>query len=365
MGLLQNLGFGIGGGVSTQSTEMPVVYGFPYGMAEKDFVSIDVCNIYSRILIDTFERTIGLKETLKPLLWDSCLASETRHGLISLLATAMTEKKDLFLVYKKEYNLIREADTTEQREIRADYQKSGASKVGVFVSFAKYGRTDMVKLYSALEYCTVGALSTSMNLSKAIQFKMKELRSAVGATDAEQVIEQAKAVAEGLKNGKSVLLDGEDAIETAKPDLTATQTAMDFYAKKRSFYLGMPASYLSGEASAGLGDSGNGDAKKVEQGLKAYFFSIVKPVVDALFTIKASFKSENTESISTALETLKTFEITSEEYVSKESKMLIVNQQFGLPEGTKGGEVETETGAEDAPNQESNGSRNTDRNATA
>ncbi len=85
-----------------------------------------------------------------------------------------------------------------------------------------------------------------------------------------------------------------------------------------------------------MGDSGEGDAKAVERGLKNYFFSIVKPVLETIFGIKATFKSEDFRQISSSLEALKTFELTSDELISQDNKRIIINKLFGLPEDEKG-----------------------------
>jgi len=322
--------------ITYANNELPEI--FPLAIREIDFVRTDVKNIFSRILTDVLERTTGIPEKQQSVLWDNCVASESTDGLVSMLAMAMSDKKDLFLVYKKELGLIRRADSQEEIKIRDDYKKQGKSSVGVFVSFKNYTRSDMVKLYSALEFCAVGGLHKSMNLSKAIQLKLTDLRASVGLSDSADVKTQAIAIAEGLKKGCDVMLDAKDTLETAKPDLTATNSAMEFIAKKQSFYLGMPASYITGEAAKGLGDSGLGEAKAIERGLKNYYFSVIKPVVEVVFSVTTQFKSEDFDQITSSLETLKTFELTSDEYLSKENKQIIVNKMFGLPEDEVGDE---------------------------
>lgn len=320
--------------LENSSNEIPDI--FPFSIVERDFVSTDIVNIFAKILTDVLERTQGLPEKHLPLLWDNCLASESQDGLVSMLSKAMAEKKELFLVFDPAVNLIRKAKPTEETLIKADYLAKGQSVVGVYVTFKNYSRTDMLKIYSVLEYCTIASLSKSMRLSKAIQLKFNELRSSVGLTDSEVAKGQGRSIATSLANGNDVMLDAKDIIETAKPDLTATQSAMEFINEKRSFYLGLPASYITGRAPKGMGDSGEGDAKAIERGLKNYFFSIIKPTVEAIFGVKLTFKSEDFRQISSSLEALKTFELTSDELISKENKNLIVNKLFGLPEDAKG-----------------------------
>jgi hypothetical protein len=74
--------------------------------------------------------------------------------------------------------------------------------------------------------------------------------------------------------------------------------------------------------------------------LKNYFYAVIKPCVEAIFGVTLTFKSEDFDQITSSLETLKTFELTSEEYISSENKRIILNKLFGLPENSKGDEVD-------------------------
>lgn len=327
---------------SSQSNKVELPELFPMSVVQKDFVDIDVMNIYAKILTDVVERTEGISEDLLPSLWDNCLQSEHSEGLVTMLAKAMSDKTDLFLVYDRSVKLLRKATSDEQTQIKAQYKEGADSKVGTYISFKNYKRTDMVRLYSSLEYCAIASLNKNMNLAKAIQLKMSDMRGSVALSDSAQVESQALAIAQGLAQGKDVMIDVKDMIETGKPDVTATETSMDFINQRRSFYLGMPASYMTGLAPKGLGDSGEGDAKSVERGLKNYYFSIVKPVLESVFGIKVSFKSEDFRQMTSSLEALKTFELVSDELMSAENKLKVINKLFGFPEDTKGGEVPNE-----------------------
>ncbi len=175
-----------------------------------------------------------------------------------------------------------------------------------------------------------------MNLAKALQIKISELRPSVGTADAELAKTQAKAISAALQAGRDVLLDAKDIIETAKPDLTAVNESMKLLNEKRAFYLNMPASYITGDlAGGGLSDSGQGDAKAVDRGLRPYFYSIIKPIFEAMFEIKCAYKPQDLSHINSGLEVLKTFGITDEEFLSKDNKTAIVNKVFDLPEDSK------------------------------
>lgn len=334
MNFLAAIGF-TGFGAKNTEVELPII--FPLLTGEGTFVQMDMETIYSRILTDVLERTQDIPEKYKPLLWDNCLASEKSDGLVSLLVKAMIHRSELFIVFDPATNVVREANQIEKTSIKKDYLDGGKSTVGVYLTFKNYKRSDMLKIYSSLEYCAIAGLHKGMNLSMAIQFKMNDMRASVATADSSVTAAQALAIAEALKAGRGALLDGKDSIEMAKPDLTATTASMDFISEKKSFYLGLPASYIKGELPGGLGDSGNGDAKAVERGLRNYYFSIIKPTVEALFGITTEFESEDYAQIASANETLKTFELTSDEYLPAEAKQVIINRMYGRPENAKGG----------------------------
>jgi hypothetical protein len=301
---------------------------FPMPIASNVFVENDVQSVYAKILTDVIERCEGIPEEAENGLWDSCLQSEAPEGLVTILSKAMEKKTDVFIVYKE--GVLRLAGSEETAQIRMDYKQKGKSDVGVYVSFKNYKKTDMVKLYSALEYCVISALYKGSNLSKAIQYKINDLRSSVGLTDSAQAKAQAKDVADALALGRDVMLDAKDEIASHKPDLEATKQSIEFLDSKRCFYLGLPRSYINGEQSGGLGDSGSGDSKAIERGLKNYFVSIVRPVLEAVFKVKVTYKPSDLAQIGSALEAIKTFSLVDESLVSRETKVRVVERLLAI-----------------------------------
>lgn len=316
-----------GANKSLANDELPDI--FPLSIAKSDFVKTDVINIYTKILTDVIERTQGIPEEAESALWDSCLASEASLGLVSLLAEAMESKGELFLVYK--VGVLRKATDDEKRQIEDDYKRLNKSSVGVYVSFKNYSKTDMVKLYSALEYCTIGALNKSLNLSKAIQIKISDMRGSVSLSNVADAKAQAVAIAENMAKGNDVTLDAKDVIETSKPDIASIESGMAFIDNKRSFYLGMPKSYIDGDQTTGMGSTGEQDTKAIERGLKNYYESIIRPVLNALFGINTEFKSQDFRLLSSGLEAVKVFSlIEGSELISDEEKRMIVSKLFDL-----------------------------------
>lgn len=315
---------------STAESDCEIEEIFPLALTKADFVKSDIISTYLKILTDTVERTHGVPEKSQPLLWDNCVQSESPEGLISLLARAMAEKTNLFLVMKEGLGVIRRATFEEQKQIETDYAKTGSSKVGVFISFKNYRRTEMLEIYSAFEYCVLGSLNKSLNLSRAVQMKSRDLRGSVSLTDSSIAINQAKAVAVALKKGNDVLIDAGDSIETAEVDTEPAEKAMTFLDAKKAFILGLPLSYMNGEQTAGIGSTGEGDSRAVERGLKQYFVSIIQPVLKALIGAKTEFKSQDFRQIGSALDALKSLELVSEDLISIEAKRELVARMFDL-----------------------------------
>lgn len=317
------------------SEELPEI--FPLAISQSDFVTTDIVAIYSKILTDVLERTHGLKEDQIPLMWDSCVKSSSADGLVTMLAKAMADKKELFLVL--DAGVIRVATSDEAATIKADYAKQAKSATGIFISFQSFKKSDMVKFYIAVQYATVGSLYKSMNLAKAIQLKLNDLRASTSLVDKDEVKTQAQAIARGLRMGHDILLDAKDEVTTAVPDLSAVKESIEFTVKKLSFYLGLPDSYLIGEQTSGMGTTGENDMRAVERGLKAYFFSIMKPVLEALFSVKLEYKSQDVRQILGSMEVIKTLSLVDDSLVSHENKTKLVNQLLGLPEDAEGDAV--------------------------
>jgi len=319
---------------------------FPFALKSDFFVRADILQTYEKILTDVAERTHGLKEESEPLLWDSAVATDAAEGLITLLATAMTDQKELFLVLKS--GVLRKADASEEAKIRADYKLRGESKVGVFVSFKNYRRTEMLRIYSSFEHCVLGSLNKTLNVAMSLQIKISDLRQSVSLNDAGIAREQAMSIAEAMRNGNDVLLDAKDAIASATPDIAPAEKAISFLDSKRAFILGLPLSYVMGQQTGGIGSTGEADMRAVERGLRQYFVSIIRPVFEAVFGDDVDFKSQDFRQFTTALEVLKTFDLTSEENLSHETKKDLTARVFDVDPVQEAKRLEAEKKAREA-----------------
>jgi hypothetical protein len=308
------------------NAELPELY--PFSLEYSEFVNSDIKSIYTKILTDVVDRTQGISEELEMNLWDNCLANEASKGLVTLLSEAMTYKKDLYLVFQND--VLRKATQQELTTIRDDYQSKGFSDIGVYISFGSYKRTDMLRVYSEMEYSVLNSLNKKLNISSAMMFKMSGLRESVANSNKEPIETQAKTMTSALALGRNVLMDQNDSIEMAVPDMATTKEAIEFLDSKRAFYLNLPNSYITGSLTSGIGSTGESDTKAIERGLRGYYVSIIKPVVEALFGISLSYKSQDFRMIQTAFEAIKTFELVGNDYISDENKKLIVDRLLDI-----------------------------------
>lgn len=337
----------LGGGVNKPTGDNEIQSVFNLAVNCDTFVNDDLTATYTKILTDVLERTHGIPKDIVPLLFDNCVQSESSEGLITLVVTAMVQKADLFLVYNRSTKTLRKATAEEQRKIKEEYGKKAESSTGVFISFKNYRRTDMLKIFAALEHCVLASLNKTVNLSKAVQFKMAELRSSVSLSDVGVAAAQARSLAEALRKGNDVLLDAGDEITTASPSIEPTEKAINFLDTKRAYYLDLPLSYVTGEQTGGIGTTGEADMRALERGLKQYFFSIVKPILKAVFGIDVEFKSQDFRTLTGALEAAKTFELISNTLISSESKQEIMARLFDLDAEEEKKRIEAEEENED------------------
>lgn len=312
-----------------KTTEFSLGEIFPLSLIpQNDFVRQDILSTLKKILRDTLAKTHGLSDEQMNAMNDSCVQTEAPKGLITLLAEAMAEQQEVFIVYRK--GVVRLATNEERAQILADYKKSASSSVGIYVSFKNYDAAQRLKLYSALEYLATCSIYAKSNLSKAVQVKISNLRSSVSLTDAEVAKGQASEIAKALKAGQAVLLDSADAIEVPTVDTAATEKALDFINGKRAEILGMPVVWLEGETTNGMNASGEADERAVERGLRFYFDWIMAPVCKALFSAAVTFKTQDFRLVESALNALRTFDLTSDSLLSNKAKVDIVARMFGL-----------------------------------
>ena len=276
------------------SEETEIVLGAPYCMsiARAEFLKIKTFTLYKKILHRVYSRSEGAKDADKiASLFDSTERSAALRGLISLLAMAMTEKKEIAIVYDS--GVARIAEEKEKQQIEKDYTEKSKSGTGVLVSFKNYCLSDLLLAYMSMLYDILSSMNTQVGLTKALQIKISNLRATVSMAGKDEPINQAKDINASLKAGRSVLMDEKDKVETLTINSESTEAAFQFVCSLIASELGVSLSFITGELTSGMSATGEADQNADEYGFQDFFNSIFKPVCDKLYGWNLSFVSDD------------------------------------------------------------------------
>lgn len=307
-------------------TDYSVSLAFPlvYGGRNAEFTSVFVFEFFHKILTDCFSMAGDFPTEKQKALWDSVVSTAAQQGLITLLANGMLNRtSNLYLVY--DGGFVRLATNAEEKEIDAD----PSGKKGIKVSFANFKKaTILLVLASLVESLLINA-NTGLKISQSVLLRIDKLRESVSNQNADDAVLQAKAIEKGLKEGKGAMLDGADVVELPKFDSEPMEVALDVLFGLMSMVSGLPKAYISGILTAGLNNTGEGDADAVERGLSYYFNSIFKPVCDGLLGTNLVFKTSRWRKFAEISNLLPVLEGVGEDLVPKEFKDKLIKEIFG------------------------------------
>lgn len=266
----------------------------PYTLSveQRIFVDFQTSLLYQKILKRCYAKSKGLSDDEARNLWDSVELSNAKYGTITLISNAMTAKKELILV--NDSGIVRIADNKEAEAIKKAYAKDGQTeKKSVYMNFSKYTMTDIIKVYMGLVYDIMSSAKTNLGLAKAVQIKINDMRKLIATSSSENPSEQAKAIAEALKDGKSVGIDAGDTIETTQLQTQPVVDGLKLVYGCLASLLGVSTSFVAGELTSGMAVTGEADVNANEDGIKDFFNSVFKPIHEKLFDKKITFKTDN------------------------------------------------------------------------
>lgn len=276
----------------SESTETTLLAPFKISLDRETFCIIKTETLFKKMLNRVYSRTEGATDEDKiQSLFDSNEQSSASKGLISLLACAMVNRKRMAIVY--DAGVVREAKPEEKDQIEFDYKKSAKSSKGILVDFKNYWLADLMIAYMSIIYDILTSMNTQVGLAKALQIKISALRGTVSAMGKDDPIVQAKAINEALTQGRSVLLDKNDIIETLKIDSGSTEAAVKFVCSLIAAELGVSLSFVTGELTTGMSATGEADANADEYGFQDMFNSIFKPSCDRLYNWNLQFMTDD------------------------------------------------------------------------
>lgn len=306
------------------TTDFGIEIVFPLAFSDEkvSFPKAFVFELFRKILTDCYDRSTDFPEKHQTALWDSVVSTQAQKGLISLLALHMTNKTaDVYI--KLDNGIVREC-TQQEKEI---IDKDPSGKNGIKLNFASFHRSTILLILAALVEALLKNANAGLKLSQSLLLKINALRQSVADLNAQSVIEQAKAIAKGIKEGKGALLDGEDKTELTNFDPEPMEQALEVLYGLMSMMSGLPRAYVAGQMTSGLNATGEADEMAVERGLRFYFNSIFKPVCDLLFGCKLVYKTSNWRKFAEIAGQLPTLEMT--ELISKEIKERLIKEVVG------------------------------------
>ncbi len=277
------------GRADAEASISDVPYPFVVEMDAETFMKLKIEGLYSRILRDCIKRSVWThkdKDAIERSFYDCFENSENNCGLVGFIAKAMYARKSKTLVWVD--GVLREATRDEAKTIKEDYVNIAKSDKGVIINFKDYELTQKLRLYFRQMYEVNMARSTAVNVAAALKIQIDKLREMVANSDADQAIKQARQIAEALKKGRAVVVDGMDKIEglssiNTEPLIVARDEIYSEIAQDT----GLPTSYISGVATTGASVIGDADINREAEGIEPYWLSIWKPIVTNLYGIQS------------------------------------------------------------------------------
>lgn len=297
---------------------------FTVEMKAADFVDFKVITLYAKILRRCYAKSYGLSDEQAANLWDSVDLGDAQHGIINKVSFAMAKKKELILF--KDGGIVREAEQAEAEQIKRDYEERGRSEKGVYLNFKKYAMTDVLRLYMAFIFEIIRGAWVNVNLTKALQLKIADARKTIAASDAADPMQVASNVVSALKDGKSVFLDAGDDVKTTDLQTQAIKDALSLVYGLLAGELGVSTSFICGELTSGMAVTGEADVNANEDGIKDFFNSVFKPIMDKLFGVSLKFKSDNWRRIKEFAQIIPFVE--TAEYIDEAKKRELLERLF-------------------------------------
>jgi hypothetical protein len=138
-----------------------------------------------------------------------------------------------------------------------------------------------------------GMNSKEYEANPVLQIKINALRGTVALSGQEQPVEQAKKMNDALKEGKSILLDKNDVVETIKIDSASIKDAVEFVSSLIAGELGVSVSFVNGVMTSGMSATGEADANANEYCFQNFFNEHLQPICKGLYNWDLQFMTDD------------------------------------------------------------------------
>lgn len=292
------------------------------------FIRYSIINLYKNILFLCYDKVKfagkdeKLKEDYSTVLFNNFSNGENSEGVFERVAKAMESKSVVEIVFDKINNknfIVRTPIPEDQKQI-----KDGTKKNYVKFDFTDYIQTDLLKMYYTMIYYIIKSNNTNTLISNAVLVQMSKMRELVAKEDADDVIKQGKEIVQALKKGSSVLSDSGDTVKKMDLGNDNTENALKTAYSLIAGTIQMPLSFVNGELTTGLTQTGDSDNLAIERSLALYYYNIEKPCLEKLFDVKTMFIKDNTARLKVMINLLPSLE--ASDLLSDEEKRKIIEE---------------------------------------
>lgn len=320
--------FGFNGKEKTSIEKEDLKLAFDLNVNERDFVNYMVADLYQNILTMTFDKIIfpgkeSFKDNIISSFYDNYSVENIQKGIIKNLSIAMERTEPVFFVNASisEKEVIVRTGTSEELE---KYEEAkGNVKKQIKMDFSKFHQAKLLKIFYQMIYWIIRATNTNVKISNSVLVKIAKLRELVAKEDADDVIIQAKEINNALKQGNSIIADKDDSLDRLEINSQSSKDALNEVFNLISGLIKMPISFLNGELTTGLTQTGDSDNLAIERGLKNYYYMILKPIIEKLFEVRCAFSSDNTAKLKTLISMLPQLELST--LLTDEEKRAIID----------------------------------------
>lgn len=146
-------------------------------------------------------------------------------------------------------------------------------------------------LFETLSF-TLQGVSNGVTLGQAAILKIHELSQMLDSgQNLEPIKSQLTQLNESIRSGRPGVIDAKSALEFPKYEVEPATRASDLIFSMIITLTGVPASYIYGFVSGGLGDQAEGDERRLNSAIRRYFDNVVSGCLWSVFNKPFHYKT--------------------------------------------------------------------------
>lgn len=152
------------------------------------------------------------------------------------------------------------------------------------LDFREFIESEVVGLLFETLSFTLQGMSNGATLGQAAILKIHKLSEMIAnEQNMEPITAQLTQLNDSIRSGRPGVIDAESALEFPKYEVAPASEAAELIFSMIVTLTGVPASYIYGFVSGGLGDQAEGDERRLNSSIRRYFDNIVSGVLWAVY----------------------------------------------------------------------------------